>query len=75
MYEIDDTDNKIVDLLMEDGRMNAAEIARRLGGELSERAIRYRINRLQEDGIIQVIAVLSPKTLGLHYSGRCVAAG
>ena len=60
MYEIDDTDNKIVDLLMEDGRMNAAEIARRLGGDLSERAVRYRINRLQEDGMIQVIAIVNP---------------
>jgi Lrp/AsnC family transcriptional regulator for asnA, asnC and gidA len=64
MYKIDEIDHSIVDLLMEDGRMNAAEIARRIGGELSERAIRYRINRLQEDGIIQVIAVLNPKTLG-----------
>jgi Lrp/AsnC family transcriptional regulator for asnA, asnC and gidA len=64
MYKIDEIDHSIVDLLMEDGRMNAAEIARRLGGELSERAIRYRINRLQEDGVIQIIAVVNPKVLG-----------
>ena len=64
MYEIDEIDSLIVDLLMEDGRMNAAEIARRLGGELSERAIRYRINRLQEEGVIQIMAVVNPKVLG-----------
>jgi Lrp/AsnC family transcriptional regulator for asnA, asnC and gidA len=64
VYEIDDTDYTIVDLLMEDGRMSAAEIARRIGGELSERAIRYRINRLQEEGVFQVMAVVNPKVLG-----------
>lgn len=64
MYEIDEIDHLIVDLLMEDGRMNAAEIARRLGGKLSERAIRYRINRLQEEGVIQIMAVVNPKILG-----------
>lgn len=64
MYEIDEIDSAIVDLLMEDGRMNAAEIARRLGGKLSERAIRYRINRLKEEGVIQITAVVNPKALG-----------
>ncbi|OGO38431.1 MAG: hypothetical protein A2W35_13785 [Chloroflexi bacterium RBG_16_57_11] len=64
MYEIDGTDCIIVDLLMDDGRMSAAEIARRLGGDLSERAIRYRINRLQEEGVIQVLAVVNPKAIG-----------
>jgi Lrp/AsnC family transcriptional regulator for asnA, asnC and gidA len=64
MYEIDEIDSVIVDLLMEDGRMHAAEIARRLGGKLSERAIRYRINRLREEGVIQITAVVNPKALG-----------
>lgn len=64
MYEIDDIDSEIVDLLMEDGRMSAAEMARRVGGGLSERAIRYRINRLQEDGVIRIMAVVNPKVLG-----------
>jgi Lrp/AsnC family transcriptional regulator, regulator for asnA, asnC and gidA len=64
MYKIDETDCTIVDLLMEDGRMNAAEIARRSGRGLTERAIRYRINRMQKEGIIQVTAVINPKLLG-----------
>jgi Lrp/AsnC family transcriptional regulator for asnA, asnC and gidA len=64
MYEIDEIDCTIVDLLMKDGRMNAAEIARQSGRGLSERAIRYRINRMQEEGVIQVTAVVNPKRLG-----------
>ena len=64
MYEINEVDCKIVDLLMEDGRMNAAEIARRMGGELSERAIRYRINRLLEEGVIKISAIPNPSALG-----------
>lgn len=64
MYEINEIDCKIVDLLMEDGRMNAAEIARRLGGKLSERAIRYRINRMTEEGVIRISAIPNPSRLG-----------
>lgn len=64
MYEIDDIDCSIVDLLMEDGRMNAAEISRRLGGKLSERAIRYRINRMVEEGVIRISAIPNPGALG-----------
>jgi Lrp/AsnC family transcriptional regulator for asnA, asnC and gidA len=64
MYEINEVDCKIVDLLMEDGRMNAAEITRRMGGELSERAIRYRINRMLEEGVIKISAIPNPSALG-----------
>lgn len=64
MYKIDKTDLKIIELLMEDGRMQAAEIARRLGN-LSQRAVRYRIEQMREDGIIQVTAVVNPKAMGL----------
>jgi Lrp/AsnC family transcriptional regulator for asnA, asnC and gidA len=63
MYETDKTDLAIVDLLMEDGRMPAAEIARRIGGT-SERAVRYRIGRLVEEGIIKVSAIVNPKKFG-----------
>ena len=63
MYGIDRTDLEIVNLLMEDGRMPASAIARRVG-EISERAVRYRIERMVEAGLIQVTAVVNPKTLG-----------
>ena len=64
MYEFDKTDIKIVNLLLEDGRMSASEISRRMG-DISERAIRYRIDRMIDEGVIQISAVVSPEALGL----------
>ena len=63
MYKIDNIDVKIADLLMQDGRMACSEIARRIGG-VTERAIRYRLERLIENHVITVTAVVNPKTLG-----------
>lgn len=56
-------DRQIVDLLMEDGRMPCAEIARRLG-DVSERTVRYRLDRLLARGVIRVAAIPNPKVLG-----------
>jgi len=63
MYEIDKLDIEIINLLMEDGRMPASEMARRLGG-ISERVIRYRIDRIVKEGYIQISAITNPKSLG-----------
>jgi Lrp/AsnC family transcriptional regulator for asnA, asnC and gidA len=63
MYEIDNTDKNIIDLLMKDGRMPASEMARRIGG-ISERVIRYRIERIVKEGYIQICAITNPKSLG-----------
>jgi Lrp/AsnC family transcriptional regulator, regulator for asnA, asnC and gidA len=64
MYEIDEKDVKIVNLLLEDGRMTASDIARSLG-DISERAVRYRIDRMVKDGVIRVSAIVSPQAFGL----------
>jgi Lrp/AsnC family transcriptional regulator for asnA, asnC and gidA len=64
MYEFDKADIKIVNLLLEDGRMSASEMSRRMGG-ISERLIRYRIERMVNGGVIQISAVISPEALGL----------
>ncbi len=63
MYEFDKNDVQIVNMLLEDGRMPASEIARRAG--VSERVVRYRIDHMVENGIIQVSAVVKPEALGL----------
>lgn len=63
MSEIDTIDRAIVDLLMEDGRMSCAEIARRLG-DLSERTVRYRIDRLRQQGLIRISAIVNPQAVG-----------
>lgn len=63
MYKIDDIDIQIANLLVEDGRMSSAEIARQVGG-ISERAARYRIERMIREGVIQVRAIASPAAMG-----------
>lgn len=63
MGKLDSRDIAIVDLLMEDGRMSCAEIARRVG-DVSERAVRYRITRLVQEGIIRISAIPNPMVLG-----------
>ena len=65
MYKIDIIDQKIVDLLIEDGRMQAAEIARRLG-DVSERVVRYRIDSMIENEVIRVSAIVNPKRVGMN---------
>jgi len=64
MYNFDKTDIKIVNFLLEDGRMPASEIARRIGN-ISERAVRYRIDRMVEEAVIRVSAVAKPQAFGL----------
>jgi Lrp/AsnC family transcriptional regulator, regulator for asnA, asnC and gidA len=63
MYEIDKIDKKIINLLMENGRMPSSEIARRIGG-ISERVVRYRIEQIIKEGYIQISAIPNPKSLG-----------
>ena len=65
MSDTDEIDRKIVELLMEDGRMAAAEIARRIGGGISERVVRYRINRMIDEKVFQIRPIVSPQAFGL----------
>lgn len=51
-------------MLIEDGRKPAAQIARRIG-DVSERAVRYRIERMIEEDVIRLSAVVRPEALGL----------
>ena len=64
MYNFDKVDVKIINMLLEDGRMSASEIARRVRN-ISERVVRYRIGRMINDGVIQVSAVVNPDAFGL----------
>jgi Lrp/AsnC family transcriptional regulator for asnA, asnC and gidA len=63
MHKIDKIDRMIVNLLMEDGRMPCSELARRLGST-TERAVRYRLERLRKEGIIKIAAVTNPVAMG-----------
>ena len=62
-YKTDTVDRAIVDFLIQDGRMSCTEIARRIG-HVSERSVRYRIDRMVKGGVMKVSAVVSPKAVG-----------
>lgn len=63
-HKLDHIDRAIADLLIEDGRMSCAEIARRIGN-ISERTVRYRIDTLTQAGVLRISAVVNPRALGL----------
>jgi Lrp/AsnC family transcriptional regulator, regulator for asnA, asnC and gidA len=65
MSENDKIDLQIVEYLMDDGRMAAAEIARRIGGGISERVVRYRIERMINDGVMKIRPIVNPQAFGL----------
>ncbi len=48
--------------------MSSAEITRRVGG-VSERAVRYRIERLVRRGVIHIGAVVDPRAVGYPVIG------
>lgn len=45
--------------------MSASEMSRRMV-DISERAIRYRMERMIDEGVIQISAVVSPEALGFN---------
>jgi Lrp/AsnC family transcriptional regulator for asnA, asnC and gidA len=59
---LDDLSKAIIELLQEDGRRPYSEIAKAVG--LSEAAVRQRVQRLTEAGVIQVVAVTDPVQMG-----------
>ncbi|MEJ3657639.1 Lrp/AsnC family transcriptional regulator [Actinomycetes bacterium KLBMP 9759] len=61
---LDDVGKAIIEMLQVDGRRPFASIARDVG--LSEAAVRARVARLQEAGIIHIVAVTDPQQLGLR---------
>jgi len=60
---LDAVDREIIALLQNDGRAPNVEIARVLG--LAEGTVRKRLEKLLADGIIRIMAVTDPATLGL----------
>ena len=59
---LDDTSKAIIEQLQLDGRRSYAAIGKAVG--LSEAAVRQRVQRLTEAGVMQVVAVTDPLELG-----------
>ncbi len=59
---LDDVSKAIIEQLQQDGRRSYAAIGKVVG--LSEAAVRQRVQRLTESGVMQVVAVTDPMQLG-----------
>jgi len=70
-FSLDVIDRQIVALLSEDGRISSAEMTRRIG-HVSERAVRYRIERLVRAGVIKVTAIVNPQAVGYRVTGDVI---
>src|SRR5579859_95025 len=58
----DDISKQIIEQLQQDGRRSYAAIGKAVG--LSEAAVRQRVQRLQDSGVIHIFAVTDPLMLG-----------
>ncbi|RYV51800.1 Lrp/AsnC family transcriptional regulator [Pengzhenrongella frigida] len=59
---LDATSKAIIEQLQEDGRRAYATIGKAVG--LSEAAVRQRVQRLVESGVVQIVAVTDPMQVG-----------
>lgn len=61
---LDATSKAIIEQLQLDGRRSYAEIGKAVG--LSEAAVRQRVQKLTDAGVMQIVAVTDPMRLGFH---------
>jgi Lrp/AsnC family transcriptional regulator for asnA, asnC and gidA len=66
--QIDEIDRGLIRLLQENGRMSTCRMAAELDC-LSDRAVRYRLDRLQHDDLIRVSAIVCTTKLGWPVMG------
>ena len=62
--QLDDVSKAIIEQLQSDGRRSYAEIGKAVS--LSEAAVRQRVQKLTESGVMQVVAVTDPMQLGFY---------
>ena len=62
--QLDDKDRAIIELLQGDGRMPFTKVAAEVG--LTEGAIRQRVQRLTDQGVMQIVAVTDPMSVGVR---------
>jgi Lrp/AsnC family transcriptional regulator for asnA, asnC and gidA len=59
---LDDLDKRIIEQLQQDGRRPYTQIAPAVG--LSEAAVRQRVQRLIDAGVMQIVGVTDPRMVG-----------
>ena len=63
---IDEMDRRIIRFLQKNGRAPNTEMAREFA--VTETTIRNRVSRLIDEGLIQIVAVPTPKAVGVNIS-------
>ncbi|MFD8074525.1 Lrp/AsnC family transcriptional regulator [Actinacidiphila glaucinigra] len=63
-FVIDSVSKAIIEQLQEDGRRPYAAIGKAVG--LSEAAVRQRVQKLLDQGVMQIVAVTDPLTVGFR---------
>ena len=63
VFPLDDVDRAIITELQVDGRMSYTDLAPKVG--LSQAAVRQRVTKLIDRGVMQVVAVTDPLSLGM----------
>jgi Lrp/AsnC family transcriptional regulator, regulator for asnA, asnC and gidA len=61
-FALDEVSKRIIEELQQDGRRSYAALAKSVG--LSEAAVRQRVQRLLDAGVMQIVAVTDPTTVG-----------
>jgi Lrp/AsnC family transcriptional regulator for asnA, asnC and gidA len=75
-WSLDDIDRGIIAALQTDGRKPFSKLAQDL--DISESGVRYRMRRLEEAGVLQVVGIANPLRIGFDVMalvGLNVAAG
>jgi Lrp/AsnC family transcriptional regulator for asnA, asnC and gidA len=63
--DLDSTDERIVELLREDGRMPYRALAREL--DMTEATVRARVRRLEDSNVMRVVAVTDFEAVGYEF--------
>jgi Lrp/AsnC family transcriptional regulator, regulator for asnA, asnC and gidA len=63
-YGVDDVGKRLIEELQQDGRRSYAALAKTVG--LSEAAVRQRVQRMVDSGLMQVVAVTDPLQVGFR---------
>ena len=61
---VDEVGKRLIEELQQDGRRSYAALAKTVG--LSEAAVRQRVQRMVDSGLMQVVAVTDPLQVGFH---------
>jgi Lrp/AsnC family transcriptional regulator for asnA, asnC and gidA len=61
-FQLDELSKQIIEKLQQDGRRSYAGIGKAVG--LSEAAVRQRVQRMVDAGVMQIVAVTDPMQLG-----------